>query len=57
MCESMWGYVSRIVGALRGQKKTMDTLNLEVQVAVSLQMWVLGTDPRFSATAISALKC
>lgn len=33
-----------VVGALKGQKES-DSLNLELQKVVSLQMWMLNSDP------------
>lgn len=48
--------VQRIcTAAHRGRKTALDTLEVELQAAVSHLIWVLGTEPRLSARAASAL--
>jgi hypothetical protein len=44
----MWGFAGGVhisAGACRGQKRTLDPLRLELQVAVSVPVWVLATFP------------
>ena len=38
----------------RDQKRALDSLELELQMVVTT-MWVLGTEPRSSTRAVSAL--
>lgn len=42
-------------GACGGQKRSLDPLELELQMVVSHLMWVLQTEPRSSAEAASAM--
>lgn len=44
-------------GALRGQKRLLDPLELESPVVVSLQMCVLGTELESSARVANTLSC
>jgi hypothetical protein len=44
-------------GAYEGQKRVLDALKLELQVALSCPMWVLGTEPRCSRRTESTLNC
>lgn len=39
----------------RGQKRVLDPLELELRVLANWLMWVLGTEPRSSVRAASAL--
>lgn len=43
MCACVWGYVQVGTGAHRGQKRVLDSLELELWVFVRCRTWVLGT--------------
>lgn len=45
------------VGTHTGYRRALDSLDLELQAAVSCFMWVLGTEPSSSVRAASALNC
>lgn len=47
MCMHMCFYVCKSI--CRDQKRELDSLELELQVAASHQAWVLGTGPGSSA--------
>lgn len=53
MC--VYVYDRMCVGIYRGQKRLLDSLELETQAAVSCLMWVLGIEPGFSVKAASVL--
>lgn len=55
--ETAWLYMHHMcAGAHKGQR-ALDSLELELQEAMSHQMWLLRTEPRFSARAVSSLNC
>lgn len=45
------------VGALEGQKRAFDSLELELYADVSRRLWTLGSVSRFSVRTASALHC
>lgn len=51
MCVSMWAYA----GTFRDLKRTVESLELEFQIAVSCPTWVLGTELCSSGRSASAL--
>lgn len=42
---------------VRGRKRVLDSLELELQVVVILSVWMLESKLGFSARAASVLKC
>lgn len=55
MYVNVCGYVFMCVDTCRGQKMAPDSFKLELQVAVSHLLWVVGTEFEFSGKAASSL--
>lgn len=45
------------VGARRSHKRALDSLELQLYVAVSCVMWVLGTERGSSVSGVTAFNC
>lgn len=54
MCACLW-YVHRRAGVLRGQQSVLDFSEAGVQIVVSHQVWLLGTELGSSANTVYIL--
>lgn len=56
ICASVWIYVHHMPVGAQGGQRVLGSLELELQVFVNHLIWILGTKPGFSATAVNVLK-